>query len=125
MLAKHGSAANGAVAALTTALTDKDAGIRYWAADALRRIGRDAESAVPALRERLGDESTDVRARVWLALREIGGISDAEAISLLRDWQNSDSAELTSFAETKLRELGAPVDPPADTTDPSGDTTDR
>jgi HEAT repeat protein len=61
-----------AVPGLTTALKDKDPGVRADAAEALWSIGPPAKDAVPDLIAALKDRSPDVRYNAAGALGEIG-----------------------------------------------------
>ncbi|HYH63475.1 MAG TPA: HEAT repeat domain-containing protein, partial [Urbifossiella sp.] len=72
-----------AVALLTTALADGNAGVRRQAALALGNVGAEAAVAVKGLRDRVNDEDAAVRLQVAVALGKIDPPSAREAIPTL------------------------------------------
>jgi HEAT repeat protein len=72
------------VAALAAALRDEHSGPRSKAADALRRLGREARDALPELRQALSDPANDRLTRTQAALA-IGRIGPPEAVTAVPD----------------------------------------
>jgi HEAT repeat protein len=68
------------VVALAAALKDEYPAVRAKAADALRRLGRDARDAMPELRQALSDKTGDRVTRIQVALA-IGRIGPPEALA--------------------------------------------
>jgi HEAT repeat protein len=85
-------------------LTDADARIRWSAAEALGRIGPDAEAAVPALAAALRDP--EVRASAADALGGIGAAARG-AVPLLTDALNDTDAEFRWTAAVALSRIDA------------------
>jgi HEAT repeat protein len=71
-----------AVGTLALALKDRHAGTRAAAADALRRIGRDAGEALPELQQVLRDKTADRVTRIQCALA-IGRIGPPDGVAAL------------------------------------------
>jgi HEAT repeat protein len=74
----------GVVAALAGALKDEHPGPRSKAADALRRLGREARAALPELRHAVRDPANDRLTRIQAALA-IGRIGPPEAVVAVSD----------------------------------------
>lgn len=72
-----------AVALLTAALADGNAGVRRQAAGALGNVGAEAAGAVKGLRDRVNDEDAAVRLQVAIALGKIDPPSAREAVPTL------------------------------------------
>jgi hypothetical protein len=62
-----------AVPGLIQTLSDKEVQVRYRAAGALARIGRDSEPAIPALEKMLQDEDESLRRVAAAAMKKIRG----------------------------------------------------
>src|SRR5712692_3069117 len=60
------------VSGLLEVLKDNDREVRWHAAEALGRIGLEAQAAIPALTEALNDENWEVRWTAAMALVNIG-----------------------------------------------------
>ncbi|MFT3883552.1 MAG: HEAT repeat domain-containing protein, partial [Gemmatales bacterium] len=90
-------AAEPAIAALITALSDTEAGVRAEAAQALGNLGPTAEEAIPSLQRLLMDRDARVQEQAVVALRRMGPLAAASIASLLT------VAESTK-AETTLRQ---------------------
>jgi len=102
-----GPEARSAVPALVGALRDKEAGVRWEAAEALGRIGRDS---VPALIEGLWDRDVKVRHTAVYALGVVGpeaGAAVPALIHRLKDWD----AGVRASAASSLSGIGAPALP--------------
>jgi HEAT repeat protein len=91
-----------AVLPLIERLKDRDSDVRYWAAEALGRIG--AKEAVLPLIERLEDEDRRVQNRAAKALGRIGA---EEAVLLLIERLEDESADVRYYAAEVLGEIGA------------------
>ena len=95
--------AKDAIPALTDALNDVHAYVYNNAADALGRIGKEAQSAAPALRKLLAHSEWRTVRSAADALRQSG---DAEATpALIRAWENGPRYALPSVAKA-LGEIG-------------------
>jgi HEAT repeat protein len=70
-----------AVAALTKALADPDAGVRLSALESLKKYNENAKPAAPTLKELLANEHDEETRRAALAL--VGVIKDQDAVPLL------------------------------------------
>lgn len=95
---------------LIAALSQKSAGIRREAAEALADLGPRAGSAVPALIKALHDEDADVRLAVLAALEEIGAGSKA-AVSDLTRLLSDHAPEVRTGAAYALGKLGPDAKP--------------
>jgi HEAT repeat protein len=100
-LAAIGSAT---VPALSAALRDEDWNVRYWAADALGKIGGAAKDAVPALSAAMRDEDKRVRYWAYSALQHVDGGAAARVQKILKE--EADAAHAARL-ETQLKEVRA------------------
>jgi len=94
-----------AVPALVNILQGSDVDMRICAAEALRRMGPEAQDAVPSLEKLLGDKDRDV---CWIAARALGGIGPAAkgaVPALLEAFEHKDNGTRRVVAEA-LGELG-------------------
>jgi HEAT repeat protein len=95
-----------AVPGLTTALKDKDDGVRASAAEALWSIGPAAKEAIPALTAALKDKNVDVRLNAAGALGGIGPEAKSAVPALnaaLKD-QNEDVRNAAAKALSHIQE---------------------
>jgi len=90
-------------------LGDKEVGNRFYAAEALGKIGEPAKEAVPALIKALGDEKAEkVRSNVAEALGKIG---DAQAVPALIEALSDEVWGVRYSAARALGEIGEPAVP--------------
>jgi HEAT repeat protein len=109
--------ARGAVGALAAALKDANPGTRAAAADALRRLGPDAEEALPEIQQVLQDRAADRATRVQCALA-VGRIGAPDALPALPGLKEvlADTrapAEVRKAAAEALGQLGKDAAPAA------------
>ena len=102
-----GPEARGAVPALIGALRDPEAGVRWEAAAALGRIGKDS---VPALIEALWDRDVRVRHAATYALGAVGPGASAAIPALIHRLKDRD-AGVRASAASSLSGIGAPALP--------------
>ena len=102
-----GPAARAAVPALVGALRDQETGVRWEAATALGRIGKDS---VPALLEAVWDRDVKVRHTATYALGAVGPAASAAVPVLIHALQDPDAGVRTSAASS-LSGIGAPALP--------------
>ena len=92
-----------ALPALTNALTDADANVRAWSAQAIGHLGAQGAPAVPHLIELLrGDEGS--RNSACIALRKIGP-SAASALPALRQALSDPSEDVREFARLAIESI--------------------
>lgn len=104
-LAEMGSAAREAVPALSETLLQGDSpGLRYDAAETLKRIGPEARSAVPALIAAMKDKNRDVRYTAIWALAAIGPDAKA-AIEPLQNTLTDKDRSFSSAAREALKKI--------------------
>jgi HEAT repeat protein len=80
----------------TKAMSDSDAGIRYWAVVGLHLLGDDAAPATETLRQALKDDEDEVRIMAAWTLVNLGQAD--EGLGCLRDLvRNGSTAELKLY----------------------------
>jgi HEAT repeat protein len=99
-----------ALPVLAEALKDTHAGTRAAAAEALRRLGKDAREAVPELQQALKDKSAEplTRAQAALALGRVGAPDALAAVPVLKEVLADPKApsDVRKAAAEALGELG-------------------
>lgn len=85
---------------------DKDANMRYWAAESLGHFGAEARPAVPDLVEALKDEDKTVRMGVAYALAEIGPAA-TDAVPALKAALKDPAKEVRDAAAYALKQVKA------------------
>jgi HEAT repeat protein len=92
-----------AVPALTTALTDPEPVVRFWAVKALGAIGQPARSAATPLMSCLNDADADVR---WQTIRSIEQLGlQSQAAEKLRSLRTDPHPAVRQAAEHSLQPL--------------------
>jgi HEAT repeat protein len=93
-----------ALPALVKALTDNDATVRAWAAQAIGQFGQDAAGAVPALVHLLANDDEGTRNSACIALRGIGPAAK-DALPTLRKALSDSSADVRGFAKRAIERI--------------------
>ncbi|MGB6299667.1 MAG: HEAT repeat domain-containing protein [Rivularia sp. (in: cyanobacteria)] len=102
-----------AIAVLIKLLTDEDSDVRYIAADALSKLGKDSDRVVNAFIKLLTDEDSGVRRIAADALRKLGKDSDRVVnafIKLLTD-EHSDVRYIAADALINLSQKSQKIQP--------------
>jgi hypothetical protein len=102
------------VPTLQRALSDRDAGVRARAAQALARIGPEAKDAVPALTSALTDTDANVRRQAARALGQVGAAAESAIPQLAHILAQPEEHE-----EYKLPQVTMPATPAAPGPSPS------
>src|SRR5262245_16194901 len=108
---KRDYAAYSSIPSLIECLKDKDAGVRFTAAENLGRYGANAKDAVPALTGALKDPDKNVRGAAAYALAGVG--ADArDSIPALREVLQDADKDVRQAATYAIRELEHPSPKP-------------
>jgi hypothetical protein len=89
---------------LTTSLTDDDADVRAWSAQAIGTIGMEARSAVPALIRLLRSADEGSRNSACIGLKGIGPAASS-ALPALRRALSDGSADVRAFASRAIQAI--------------------
>lgn len=95
---------------LTATLKDKDANMRYWAAESIGQFGAEAAVAVPDLATALTDESKMVRMGAAYALAEVGPAATSARDALTHATQDPEK-EVRDAAVYALGKLNGKATP--------------
>jgi HEAT repeat protein len=96
-----------AVGPVAERLEDRDAKVRFCAAETLAWIGPAAEPATEKLVAHLQDENADVRYKSAYALGKIGARSDSAILALIKALGDKEKSVVETSQET-LKQMGSP-----------------